>query len=366
MEKMKLNIQLFGVNINTNSLTVVANSYNATNKTIQVKYLVKLTTTSSSYNNHNITTTYYIDGIKYTKTHKLPKTSTTTVAEATATIPCPYPRKVSANFSCPTDISAGTVTGSDSVNISPAENYKARIKKNLPTGYTLREYITGNASYIETNYYPNSTTKIVACYQFNSVTPVQQRIFGEGGSDLCYCHYINGGGNWAWSSQNSDGNWTSTGVVADTNKHVFILDNKFNGVVLDDNSKYSAKMGTTHSNTSSVTLALGGYHNGDGSYSDIANMKIYYYYLYENDILIRAWIPCTRNSDGVAGLYDLINNIFYPSSSGTNYTAGPVVSGGVWIPGKLYYKNNGSWVQPSRFGAKKDGTWTYQINEYYI
>lgn len=366
MEKMRLNIQLFGVNINTNSLTVVANSYNATNKTIQVKYLVKLTTTGSSYNNHSITTTYYIDGVKYTKSHKLPKTSTTTVAEATATVPCPYPRKVSANFSCPTDISAGTVTGSASVNITPSASYKIRIRKDLPTGYTLRDYINaGGAACVDTNYYPNANTKIVACYAFNSVTPTQQRIFGNGAGNLIFAEYINGSGAWAWASQNSSGNWTSTGVTANTSQHIFILDNKYNGVVSDSNSSYSARVATTHSNTATVPIALGATRLANGTFENFANMKMYYYLIYENNVLIRAWVPCTRDSDSVAGLYDLINSVFYPSSTSTPFTAGNVVSGGFWIPGFLYYKNSGTWTKATRFAAKSNGTWTYQTNEYF-
>jgi hypothetical protein len=90
-----------------------------------VTYLVQVQTTGSSYNNYSITTTYYIDGTKYTYSHKLPKTTTTTVASNTVTI---YhnddgSRSVSASYSCPTGISAGTLTGSTSCTLTTFGRY---------------------------------------------------------------------------------------------------------------------------------------------------------------------------------------------------------------------------------------------------
>ena len=117
MEKMKLNIQLFAVKVNTHTLTVDTSSYNAANSTINVRYVLKLTTTSTSHNNNNITSTYYIDGNKYTSTHKLPTTTTTTIFDRTIAVPYSSGRVVSASYSVPTGISAGTMTGSTSVTL---------------------------------------------------------------------------------------------------------------------------------------------------------------------------------------------------------------------------------------------------------
>lgn len=43
------------------------------------------------------------------------------------------------------------------------------------------------------------------------------------------------------------------------------------------------------------------------------DVKLYSFQIYEDDNLIKDLIPCYRKSDGVAGLYDLINNVFYDS-----------------------------------------------------
>lgn len=104
--------------VKTHTLTQV--SQNIANNTSQVRYLVQLQTTGGSYNSNNITTTYYIDGVRYTNTHKLPKTTTTTVVDRTVTIThnADGTRSVSANFSTPTQISAGTITGSKTLTLS--------------------------------------------------------------------------------------------------------------------------------------------------------------------------------------------------------------------------------------------------------
>lgn len=359
MKKIKLNIQLFAVKVRTHTFTEVANSYNATNKTIQVRYVLKLYTTSSSYNNNTITTTYYIDGTKYTVKHKLPKqTDPINIFDRTATIPCSSNRTVNASYSVPTDISAGTMTGSKSLAIKARiqPSSKIKIKKNLPSGYTLLDYITGSNSYLVTDYYPNANTKMVVSYQFNATTPLQMRTFGEEGGNLTFCNYINGAGDMAWASQNSAGNWKSMEIAVNTNRHEFILDNKNNAIVYDQGT-YVDYMATTHSNTSTVPLALAAYRNEDGTVSNIANMKIYYYLLYENNILIRTYIPCKRNSDGVAGLYDIVNNQFYTSTSGTNWTAGNEISGGFWIDARVYGKSSGTWTAATNTYGKSGGAW---------
>jgi hypothetical protein len=45
-----------------------------------------------------------------------------------------------------------------------------------------------------------------------------------------------------------------------------------------------------------------------------------------NDTLVRDFVPCTRDSDDKVGLYDLVNDVFYPSgNSSYDFVAGPMV-----------------------------------------
>ena len=99
--------------------TLTEESYDIASNTSTVRYLLKLKTTEGSYNVNNITTTYYIDGVKYTVTHKLPYRTTTTVIDKTVTIShnSDGTRSVTASYSVPTNISAGTMTGSKTTQL---------------------------------------------------------------------------------------------------------------------------------------------------------------------------------------------------------------------------------------------------------
>lgn len=47
--------------------------------------------------------------------------------------------------------------------------------------------------------------------------------------------------------------------------------------------------------------------------------KIYGFQIYEGNTLVKNLVPCYRNSDNVAGLYDLVNNAFYTSDGDNDF-----------------------------------------------
>ena len=46
----------------------------------------------------------------------------------------------------------------------------------------------------------------------------------------------------------------------------------------------------------------------------------------ENDNLVRYFVPCYRRSDGVIGLYDMENNLFYTNSGSGTFVKGADVN----------------------------------------
>ena len=52
------------------------------------------------------------------------------------------------------------------------------------------------------------------------------------------------------------------------------------------------------------------------------SLKMYYFKIWNNDTLVRDYIPCYRTSDGVIGLYDLVENKFYTNSGTGNFSKG--------------------------------------------
>lgn len=70
--------------------------------------------------------------------------------------------------------------------------------------------------------------------------------------------------------------------------------------------------------------------NMSGNYPTVNNpakMRLFYCKILDKDALVRNYIPCKRISDGVVGLYDIVNNVFYKNAdtSSDNFIAGPEV-----------------------------------------
>ena len=63
---------------------------------------------------------------------------------------------------------------------------------------------------------------------------------------------------------------------------------------------------------------------GNGAVYKSAYAKLYYLKIYENDILVRDFVPCYRNSDNEVGLYDLVNDVFYTNQGTGAFTYGSV------------------------------------------
>ena len=92
--------------------------------------------------------------------------------------------------------------------------------------------------------------------------------------------------------------------------------------------------------------------------------KIYSFKIWDNGTLVRDFIPCTQ--DGIAGLYDNINNVFYRSATSTALVAGPIlnnVNGSIKVNGQwhyidmIYIKANGQWKEADAVYAKENGQW---------
>jgi hypothetical protein len=198
----------------------------------------------------------------------------------------------------------------------------------LPSEYTQVDYIEGHrAEYIDTGFKTTPKTKIETTFQFTQVTPTQQRIFGNYYSEtdgLVFTTYINGAGNFAWACQNNTGNWINTGITADTNKHTFIVDSLNNSVSIDN---YNATITTTRTNNSltSILLFVYRYENGVDK-NTLSYLKMYSTKIYDNNVLVRDFIPCYRNSDNVVGLYDIVNDVFYTNQGTGAFTYGSVVN----------------------------------------
>ena len=188
----------------------------------------------------------------------------------------------------------------------------------LPSGYTQVEYIKNNGhAYIDTNFVPDQDTRIVCDMQLDTDT-TYPRLWGAGAWDSSNglnLDYQGGHLNVSWFG-NTD--WSSINSVSTNyNRHVYDLDK--NVLYVDSTS---AGTYTLTSMTASDNLAIFTYiNNGRPSSTSDWNKeffigKMYSFKVYDNGTLVRDFVPAQRDSDGVAGAYDLVGGQFYTVPTG--------------------------------------------------
>lgn len=174
----------------------------------------------------------------------------------------------------------------------------------LPSAYTQVDYISStsyaySSNYIDTGIYPTNNTSIEL--KINGKNNSWDRWYGSSGLfqtslDFGYMFF-------AWNNTSYQYNiGTSTPVT-------YILKQLKNLYYINGSLIHTFNVGTF---TDTKKLRL--FSSSVGDRDSIAS--IYYCKIWENDVLVRNFIPCYRNVDNVAGLYDTVNNVFY-SNAGT-------------------------------------------------
>ena len=189
--------------------------------------------------------------------------------------------------------------------------------------YSTTDYIEGHDSgMIDTAYYPSPLTRTVVDFQL-LVDKDQAPVFGLQCGNLYYNVYRNGSSKWAYAFKDGSGNWVSTGVAIDLKRHVFDFNFKTSsgarGFTIDGGSVVNTTLSGSPTKTANYSLYLGATRNGASSYKYICSHRIYSCQMYEDGEIVRDFIPAV--SEGVAGLYDLVYGVFYPSATATAYAA---------------------------------------------
>lgn len=191
----------------------------------------------------------------------------------------------------------------------------------LPAEYTAVEYIqsSGNAV-INTKLAPTSTTKLVM-----DVEPLVAATSSNK-------YFFNSSSSTTSSTSGFYGIWYTSGiafkcgtgslVIPSSNvslrKMILMLNANSKSCSVDDITR-TVSDNTMGSNLLSIMLLA---YNGSGTYG--LSAKLYSCQIYRSNILSRDFIPCI-DSTGVAGMYDAVEDTFYPSASSTAFTPGPTI-----------------------------------------
>ncbi len=187
----------------------------------------------------------------------------------------------------------------------------------LPSEYQRVEYLrstSGGGQYIDVGFKPNYNSGIEVVAKLVSATS----IFGvtdphfnvTGGSD---------GTDWFyWGASTPTGDKSS---VYRGNKNTYGLRRQY--AYRNGNLVYTFTNLSEWKSTYDMTL-FGRISNASGGFNDYGECYIYACKIWDNDVLIRDYVPCYRKSDGVRGMFDLVYQKFYTNAGSGTFDMGPI------------------------------------------
>ena len=199
-----------------------------------------------------------------------------------------------------------------SVDYAPVELERPRPGR-LPEGYTELEYIESTGTqYIDTGFKPTGNSRVVCDIQ------------------------LSGTGAWLYGARHTATDRTFM-TVAMTDNYRSDYNNSYSlnipydmtDRVTIDKNKGSMTIGTQTVSYEDADFSCA-YNlyifagNSAGAPSTFSSMKLFYCKVYDNDLLIRDYIPC-QGPSGDIGLYDTENNQFYENAGTGTFTAGPEI-----------------------------------------
>ena len=201
----------------------------------------------------------------------------------------------------------------------------------LPPEYQAVEYIESTGTqYIDTGFQPNQDTRVMLDFSCNIQST--HWIFGA--------RHSYASNNYAFlsvSAFRSDYNTTSSSTYNYANYERFIVDKNKNITTLYKGNENVWNYITPYANFAPNLNMYLFSANENGNVLSKSLMTLYSCKIYDNDILIRNFIPCYRKSDSVVGLYDIVNDVFYTNSGTGTFSKGANVVG-YWIKGKVWIK----------------------------
>lgn len=209
-----------------------------------------------------------------------------------------------------------TYKATDSEGNEKTERRIVRIDDKFDKYYTRLDYIglTGT-QYINTGVIPNPNTKVEM--DFDATNPARW-IFGSRlanqNSDT-FGVFINSTTEYWVQVGSGEGNFTLSFTSTLGRHKIYVTNSNFT-------RDTSNREFTANNTPGSYNMYIGIMNSGGTLDNRIFTGKIYSFKVWNNDELIRDFVPYHRNRDKVAGLYDIVNNKFYTNDGTGEFTKG--------------------------------------------
>jgi hypothetical protein len=184
--------------------------------------------------------------------------------------------------------------------------------------YTPIEYLESTGTqYIDTNIRPTKNISIVIDFQLSQI-PNNSYVFGNWDTGIQYYLYVEGGKwQWGWSS-----NYLNTTSYADTQRHTISISSNgtLSSITIDNAVIQTAP---TRQQDPGRNLIIFG---GQGSSNGVAvnPQKIYSCKLYDNNVLVRDFIPAL-DKDGTPCMYDRVEHKYYYNQGTGQFITGQAI-----------------------------------------
>lgn len=190
------------------------------------------------------------------------------------------------------------------------------------SGITIKNYLQSDGGqYIDTNFKPNNNTRIII--DFEPLITVDNKLYsffgvyteGVDSDQINYTVYKASSGHynltWYWNKLSS-GKFTTF----DKTKRTIIDVNKNSATVGNETITY-----INQTFQCKYPMYIFANNNSGGQFTSPTPMKLYSFKIYDNDVLIRDYVPC-RDIYGEYGLLEKIDNLFYRNIGTGSFTGG--------------------------------------------
>lgn len=198
--------------------------------------------------------------------------------------------------------------------------------KSLPEEYQQVEYLESEDNvncYINTGFVPNNNTRLITTIYPTSARTDAHFWFGSrNGSSTSQAFVLYQSGA-ATNSLSAAWNTSGNVGISQSGQKWYNIDFNKNILQVNGATAYTFTTGTFTGTYPIFLFAMNtsGSMDGQKGGQRIQNTKIY-----DNETIVRNFIPCYRKSDGKPGMYDVVNGVFYTNAGSGEFILGPSIT----------------------------------------
>lgn len=190
----------------------------------------------------------------------------------------------------------------------------------LPPGYTRLLYIQSTGTqYADTGFKPTGKTRVVCEFCAYDQSTTKQGVFGARNGTSGRFTLFTGNSTASvqadYSTVETLSKWDIAIAGMDLTSRTKI--DMSHSLIINGVTVKTVSIAEFNSNHNMYIFA----NNNAGTTQLLAKMKLWYFQLYNDDTLIRDYIPCINASDEV-GLYDLVTQAFFGNAGTGVFTGG--------------------------------------------